>query len=165
MNFNYKCNNLIYFVSVFRELMFEMIEMKNYSKYIIGCLKTLLSRKWETGALSFDYYIYLFNLVNNFTKLNIAPNIRKPLEQCDKNLESLVFDNRIKGEYDKLFETVMTNLQDNQYTNSATNQLLEVLRRCFIRDIKCIEIWKELYSDNLNVSAKLLTLISKYLLY
>lgn len=146
-------------------MMFEMIEMKNYSKYIIGCLKTLLSRKWETGALSFDYYIYLFNLVNNFTKLNIAPNIRKPLEQCDKNLESLVFDNRIKGEYDKLFETVMTNLQDNQYTNNATNQLLEVLRRCFIRDIKCIEIWKQLYSDNLNVSAKLLTLISKYLLY
>lgn len=132
-----------------------LLEMKNYSRYVVQYLSQLLKRH-ETATLTKDNYIYLFTLIH--TKRNLPNDVSNQLSSLSKNLKTLVLardDGKFGAHFDALLEKYV-----NSATNATKNDISSTLTSFLAKDVNCYSTWVQSYNKHLQQSNNLLKYIS-----
>ncbi|XP_022913719.2 transmembrane protein 214-B [Onthophagus taurus] len=138
---------------VFQEIMFPLIEMKNYSRFICGYLIDLINR-FNDVPLSKEQYQFVMEYIYSNKKnspLDLSAQIQK------QKLKELLFINS-KDKYHGFVEFFLKKLTIRD-SDSYRNELCDVIIACLIRDPTTFNVWTKHYSKNLVGSAILLNYI------
>lgn len=144
---------------MFKDFMMPLLEMKNYSKYVIQYLLQLL-KKHENVTLKKEDYIFLFDLCHS--KHSIPNEQAQQLLGLNKILKNVVSSKGSDKKYSSLFEPLFIKLT-NSSTNATKNDIASTLVTLLSKDLNCFSTWVQLYMKNLQQSSNLLKYISKYI--
>lgn len=139
--------------------MLPLLEMKNYSKFIIKYLTQLLNRHSQV-VLSKESYLFLFELIHS--KRSLPNEVAQELSGLGKKLKSILFAKIGDKKYHTFFELLFNKLNSSA-TKAFVNEVSDTLVSCIIRDSVCYTTWINLHSKNYQQSYILLKYISEYL--
>lgn len=137
--------------------MLPLLEMKNYSRFIVKYLSQLLNRHSQV-VLSKENYFFLFDLIH--TRHSVPNEVNQELGALSKKLNSILFPKNGDKKYVAFFEPLLqklTNTQSKAFIGEVTDSLVT----CLKRDVSCFASWKNLYAKNYEQSWILLKYISK----
>lgn len=142
-------------LKVFHEVMYPLMEMKNYSKYVTKYLINLINRPVEGSSLQKDQYLNILDVIHG-SKKNVPSELVKELNESASKLNDLLLLS-VKGDkYHTLVEPILKKLGTTTENQSYSNQLCEILVALMERDQTSLNSWSKLYSKNLVASASLL---------
>ncbi|KAF7279687.1 hypothetical protein GWI33_006848 [Rhynchophorus ferrugineus] len=149
-------NDLKCGLKVFEELMLPLIEMKNYSKYVVKYLLDLISQK-EKVQITKEQYLLILDIIYTNRK-NFPVELQKELYVQAPQLKSFLFANS-KERYHNYVEPFLKRL--SMTTNSSyQNVLCDTIIEIFTKDQSTMAHWNKIYIKNLSSSAILLNYIS-----
>lgn len=139
--------------------MLPLLEMKNYSRFIIKYLTQLLNRHSRI-VLSRETYLFLFELIHS--KRSLPNEVAQELSGLGKKLKSILFAKTGDKKYHTFFELLFNKLNSSS-TKAFVNEVCDTLVSCMNRDSVCYTTWNNLHSKNYQQSYILLKYISEYL--
>lgn len=141
---------------VFNELMLPLIEMKNYSRYIVEYLLHILKRHKDVVVTREEFFLLLDTLLS---KKKYPSDVMQQLNKTAAELPA-VFD-KIKDLKSTIFvEPLLKKLSDAD--DQHRKVFCELLVNCIIKDKNSYITWSKIYTKNLVASAALLKYISKF---
>lgn len=144
-------------LKVFKDFMMPLLEMKNYSRFIIKYLSQLLNRH-ENVALSKDNYMFLLDLIN--TKRSLPNEVAQELGSLNKKLKAMLLKSGDK-KYSTFFEPLLSKLVSTAST-PFKNEISDTLVNCLVKDTSCYNAWNELYAKQSQQSSILLKYIKDH---
>lgn len=138
--------------------MLQLIEMKNYSRYIVKYLINLVKRHDKITINRDQYLLFLEIIFSN--KKNFPTDLSKDLHEILPKLKSLLFINGSHEKYHSYIEPLLKKLQNNS-NKHYTNELCDILVLCFNKDQTNLNTWGKNYTKHLTGSAVLLNYIGK----
>ncbi|XP_049876600.1 transmembrane protein 214 [Pectinophora gossypiella] len=150
-------------MKAWQELFVPVIELKNYSKYVVGYLSGLLDRhaSMESVKITQEQLFSMIDLVNN-KKNGLPKDLSSDLIKQLSKYKDIYF-NRSGNKFQVTFNQLMKKLP-NQYLSGASldpyNQVLvECLLDCLQRDDSCNATWRQLFHKCSKQTATLLDYI------
>lgn len=138
--------------------MLPLIEMKNYSKYVVKYLLDLISQK-EKVQITKEQYLLILDVIYSNRK-NFPVELQKELYKHVPNLKAFLFANS-KERYHNYVEHFLKRLSVT--TNSSyQNTLCDIIIEIYTKDQSTMAPWNKIYIKNVSSSAILLNYISKY---
>lgn len=150
--------------SVFEEIMLPLIEMKNYSRYIIKYLIDLIKRFDKSGcSVNKEQYLLIFDTIFS-SKKNFPNDLAKDLNSVLPNLKQLFFNNDNNEKYYNFTEMLWSRLQQDHSNNGKLyrDEVCEVLITCLSRDQTSFGAWSKNYTKALKASAIFLNYIGRF---
>lgn len=144
-------------LKIFKEFMMPLLEMKNYSRFVVQYLAQLLKRH-ENVIISKDNYIFLFDLCHS--KHSLPNEVAQQLASLSKDLKNILIVSDKK--YSPYFEPLLMKLT-NATTNAVKTDISSTLVTFLSKDTNCYSTWVQMYIKNLQQSCNLLNYISKYI--
>lgn len=145
-------------INVWLELMFPIIAMKAYSKFVIDSLRTLLelhsNSKLTEDVLDVKQFFLIFDFLFSLTN-GLQPNSQKQLELLYHKIKMISIGHNRQNNSRLYFPSLLSRLNDNSSAEQIEEVLLE-LTNCLTFDNNCFSVWRSLYSQNLAQSAVLL---------
>lgn len=143
-------------LKVFNDLMLPLLEMKNYSRYIVEYLFHILSKHKETAVTKEEFFLVLDTV---FPKKKHPSDVAQQLNKAAIELSALLDRNKdIKS--NNFVEALLKKLSDSD--NNQTQKILcELLVSCLIKDQISFGVWSKVYAKNLSGSAALLNHLSE----
>lgn len=143
-------------LKVFNDLMLPLIEMKNYSRFIVEYLLQILRKHKQTAVTKEEFFLLLDTI---FSKRKYPSDVSQQLSKAALEIPSL-FD-RTKDVKSNIFiEALLKKLADVDNQNQKI--LCELLANCLVKDQTSYANWNKLYTKHLIASTALLNYISKY---
>lgn len=142
-------------LKVFNDLMLPLIEMKNYSPYIVEYLLHLL-RKHKLAVCTKDELLLLFDVI--FSKKKYPSNVVQQLNKAAIELSAL-FDRAKEVKKNIFVEILLKKLPDADNQNQKV--LCELLANCF-KDQNSYANWSKIYAKNLFASTILINYFSMF---
>lgn len=136
-----------------------LLEMKNYSKYVVQYLAQLLKRH-ENVILSKDNYLYLFDLCHS--KHSLPNEASQQLASLSKNLKNMLITDKSDKKYSTYFEALLVKLV-NAATSTVKNDICSTLVSLLSKDANCYSTWVQMYTKHLQQSCNLLNYISEFI--
>ncbi|KAF5280404.1 hypothetical protein FQR65_LT03213 [Abscondita terminalis] len=145
-------------LKVFQEVMLPIIEMKNYSRYIVKYLISLVNRHDKVHINVNEYLLILDVIFANYK--NFPNDLKQDFQKIVPKLEVMLLSNSKK---EKLHAHVEVLLKKLLSSNSKVykDEICKILIKCFIDDQNAISSWTKLYSKCLPQSAILLNYLSE----
>ncbi|XP_063830529.1 transmembrane protein 214 [Ostrinia nubilalis] len=151
-------------VKAWQELFLPIIELKNYSKYIVAYLGTLLDchADMDSTKVSQDQLLAMFDMVNA-KKNNLSKELSSDLINQLSKYKDIYF-NKSGNKLQVTFNQIMKKLP-NQYLSGSNldaynKVLVESLVDCLVRDDSCNATWRQLFHKCTKQSATLLDYIN-----
>ncbi|KAF5269091.1 hypothetical protein FQA39_LY18924 [Lamprigera yunnana] len=145
-------------LKVFEEIMLPIIEMKNYSRYIVRYLISLINRH-ENAHISVDQYLLILDVA--FANYKNVPNdLKQDFQKVIPKLEKMLISINKKDKLHVYVETLFKKLLSNN-TKAYKDDICKVLVRCFMQDENGISSWTKLYPKCLPQSAIVLNYMSE----
>lgn len=153
---------------VFQELMLPLIEMKNYSRYIVKYLINLIKNSEHQNVLiTKEEYLTLLDITYLGSK-NFPSDLKQDLQISTPILKEALFAKN--NDLGRLVDYFLRKININN-NKSYQNCLVDVIVECFIRDMSTIQIWTKIYAKNVSSSTILLSYIgniaplNKFMMY
>ncbi|KAL0870073.1 hypothetical protein ABMA27_006234 [Loxostege sticticalis] len=150
-------------LKAWQELFLPIIELKNYSKYVIVYLGMLLDNHadMDSTKVSQDQLLAMFDMVNG-KKNSLSKELSSDLINQLSKYKDIYF-NRSGNKLQVTFNQIMKKLP-NQYLSGAildpyNKVLVESLVDCLVRDDSCNATWRQLFHKCSKQSATLLDYI------
>ncbi|XP_066249199.1 transmembrane protein 214 isoform X1 [Euwallacea similis] len=143
-------------LKVFEDLKLPLLEMKNYSKYIVKYLLELTNRDHKAPLTRDQYLLILDTIFSN--KKNFPLELQKDLVQNIPKLSQQLLNNK-RENFHGLIEPLIKRLSQN--TKAYQNCLCQVLVEIFTKDQTTLNAWNKIYAKNLLSSAVLLKYITR----
>lgn len=150
-------------LKAWQELFLPIIELKNYSKYVVGYLSNLLDEHgtMDNTKVSQDQLFAMIDMVNN--KRSALPKDLSSdlIKQLSKYKD--IYFNKSNNKLQVTFNQLMKKLP-NQYLSGASldpyhRVLVDCLVDCLARDDSCNATWRQLFHRCSKQSATLLDYI------
>ncbi|KAH9631853.1 hypothetical protein HF086_014325 [Spodoptera exigua] len=150
-------------LKAWQELFLPIIELKNYTKYVVGYLSNLLDEHgtMENTKVSQDQLFAMIDMVNN--KRSALPKDLSSdlIKQLSKYKD--IYFNKSNNKLQVTFNQLMKKLP-NQYLSGASldpyhRVLVDCLVDCLVRDDSCNATWRQLFHRCSKQSATLLDYI------
>ncbi|XP_044265792.1 transmembrane protein 214-A [Tribolium madens] len=142
-------------LAIFQDLMLPLIELKNYSRFIVQYLIKLISAVDE-AALSKEQFVSILDVVFSNRK-NFPNDLKQDLLTVVPTLKSFLFTNKKESScVDFYLKKIPTAGND-----SFKDCLCDVVVEGFSRDQSSLEHWSKIYNKNVASSAILLKYIAK----
>ncbi|XP_041984319.1 transmembrane protein 214 [Aricia agestis] len=157
-------NNYAVGLKAWQELFFPIIELKNYSKYIVAYLSKLLDRHAKMDAkVSQEQLLAMFDTVSN-KKNSLSKEVYSDLIKQLIKYKEIYFDksgNKLQVTFNQLMKKL-----PNQYLSGASldiynGVLVESLVNCLQRDDSCHPTWRQLFNRCSKQSATLIDYIDE----
>ncbi|CAK1584254.1 unnamed protein product [Parnassius mnemosyne] len=150
-------------MKAWQELFLPIIELKNYSKYVVAYLSKLLDRhgNMDSSKISHEQLLTMFDLINN-KKNSLSKELSSDLiKQLSKYKD--IFFNKSGNKLQVTFNQLMKKLP-NQYLSGTSldpynRVLVETLVDCLGHDDSCNATWRQLFHKCTKQSATLLDFI------
>lgn len=146
-------------LKVFNDLMLPLIEMKNYSRYIVEYLLHILTKHKETAVTKEEFFLVLDTV---FSKKKYPADVVQQLNKTAIELGGLL--DRNKEVKSNIFvEVLLKKLSDS---DNIQNQkvLCELIACCLVNDQNSFGVWSKVYAKHLSASAVLLNHLSEWFL-
>lgn len=143
-------------LKVFNELMLPLIEMKNYSRYVVEYLLHVL-RKHKEAVVTKEEFLLLLETI--FSKKKYPSDVVLQLNKAAVELSAL-FDRNKDVKRNIFVEILLKKLPEVDNQNQKV--LCELLANCFVKDQNSYANWSKIYAKHLVASAALLNHISKF---
>lgn len=139
--------------------MLPLIDMKNYSRFIIKYLIEIINRH-KNSYLSKDQYILVLDIIFS-NKKNFPNDLTKDLNNILPILKNLMFNDGNNEKYYNFVDTLLKKLQNN--TNKLyRDEICDVLITCLIKDKTSFSAWSKNYTKSLSASAVVFNYIGEY---
>lgn len=148
-------------LKAWQELFLPIIELKNYSKYVVGYLSQLLDRHAKMDAtVSQEQLLAMFDMVNS--KKGLSKDMSSDLMKQLSKYKDIYF-NKSGAKLQVTFNQIIKKLP-NQYLSGSNldpynRVLVESLVNCLQRDDSCNATWRQLFHRCPKQSATLLDYI------
>lgn len=157
-------NNFAVGLKAWQELFLPIIELKNYSKFVVLYLSKLLDKhaSVDSTKLSQEQLLAMFDLVNN-KRNSLSKDLSSDLIKQLIKYKDIYF-NRSGNKLQVTFNQIMKKLP-NQFLSGSTldpynRVLVESLIDCLQRDDSCNVTWRQLFQKCTKQSATLLDYIN-----
>ncbi|KAI4468656.1 transmembrane protein [Holotrichia oblita] len=137
---------------VFQDIMLPIIEMKNYSRYVITYLIDLINRFNDIPITKEQYLSVMDTIYSN--KKNVPADLTQSLQNTVPKLKLLLFTNN-SDKYNSFIEPLLKNLAINENI-SYRNEICDVIITSLQKDHTCFGTWNKNYTKTLPSSAILL---------
>ncbi|XP_066996654.1 transmembrane protein 214-B [Anabrus simplex] len=142
-------------ITVWQVVMVPVIELRNYSSYVIGYIKDILSYKPSTKPLSPEQFFAVLDVIFS-PKLNLPTNLqRQELGEICSLLKNRILEVEPDKGFCNLFQSLLERLE-LAAPGALQKELLTCLMTCLNKDPRSYSIWRQLYMKNLPQSALLL---------
>lgn len=138
--------------------MLPIIEMKNYSRYVITYLIDLINR-FNDVPITKEQYLSIMDIVYS-NKKNVPTDLIQSLNNIVPKLKLLLFTNN-SDKYNSFIEPLLKNLATNDNA-SYKDELCDVIITCLYKDHTCFGTWNKNYTKTLTSSAILLNYMGKF---
>lgn len=145
----------MYFLAVFQEIMLPLIEMKNYSRYVVKYLVDLFKRH-KTVSLTKEQYLSILDVIFTNNK-NVPADLQGELKAVLPTLQKQLFTQN----HDKFHTFIDSFLKKIQLSEnkSIKNELCEAIIVCLEKDKAGFGSWSKSYTKYLGASTYLLKYI------
>lgn len=143
-------------LKVFNELMLPLIEMKNYSRYIVEYLLHVL-RQHKEAAITKEEFFLLFDTI--FAKKKYPSDAVQQLNKAAIELSG-IFDRNKDTKRNIFVEVLLKKLPEVDNQNQKI--LCELLANCFVKDQNSYASWSKIYAKHLIANTALINHISKF---
>lgn len=138
--------------------MLPLIELKNYSHYILEYLINILTRHNET-SISKEEYVLIMSVIFSKRK-NFPSDLSQRLYKIVSNLNDLLLERNRDTKRHIFIDLLLKNLLD--YDNVQYQKTVcDALAKCLAKDEHSFGSWNKLYTKHLPQSAVLLNYIGK----
>ncbi|CAH0590493.1 unnamed protein product [Chrysodeixis includens] len=150
-------------LKAWQELFLPIIELKNYSKYVVGYLSSLLDEHatMESTKVTQDQLFAMIDMVNNKRSAlpkDLSSDLIKQLSKY-KDIFFTKSNNKLQVTFNQLMKKL-----PNQYLSGSSldpyhKVLVDCLVDCLVRDDSCHATWRQLFHRCSKQSATLLDYI------
>ncbi|XP_034241374.1 transmembrane protein 214-B isoform X2 [Thrips palmi] len=141
-------------LKVWQDVMLPVLELRNYSQYVVEYLTRLLGRHSASPALSVDEYLSAMDSILR-PDVSISNLLTDSLQRQAKILRKIAVNATPDAKLNLFFKPLMNRLATAD-TDAYKEEVLEFLYLCLCADDQCFNTWKQIYSSNLSESAALL---------
>lgn len=142
--------------------MLPVIEMKNYSRFVVKYLIDLVNRH-DNVCITKDQYLLILDVVFSNIK-NLPSDLIKDLTSIVPKARKLLFSQSTNDRYHLYVDSLLKKLQNNS-NKKYTDELCGSLVVCLSKDNTSFGNWTKSYTKYLDGSAVLLKYIGMDLLY
>lgn len=151
-------------LKVWQELFLPIIEMKNYTKYIMSYITNLVDAhvKMQTLNVSQEELLSLFDSING--KRNVSKELSSDLIKQLTKIKEVFFknnSNKLQVTFNQLMKKLPNQYIECNNLDKYNTVLIECLIDCLERDDTCNASWKQLFLRCSKQSATLLSYIFK----
>ncbi|XP_018577765.1 transmembrane protein 214 [Anoplophora glabripennis] len=138
-------------LTTFKELFLPLLDMKNYTRFVVKYLLDLLNRKYDE-SISTDEFLLILDTIY-LDKKNFPVDLKEELDRKVTNLKALLFKNKEKHHayVEVLLKKIVTN-SNKPYQNCICDVLVDI----FANDATTMSIWNKVYAKNVAASSVLL---------
>ncbi|KAJ3646437.1 hypothetical protein Zmor_024025 [Zophobas morio] len=145
-------------LKVFQELMLPLIELKNYSRFVVQYLLDLISCN-NDFTLSRDQFFFILELIFS-NKKNFPNDLKQSLVDTIPNLKSCLFSGNKKEAFKNSLEIYLKKLAASE-SDACQQCLCDVIVEGFTTDPSSIEHWGKAFVKNTTASAILLQYVDR----
>lgn len=139
-------------LTAFQELFLPLLEMKNYSRFVVQYLLDLLSRKYDDSISRDEFLLILDTIYSN--KKNFPTDLKEELSKKIANVKELLFKNN-KEKYHSYIEVLLKKIITNS-NKPYQSYICDVLVEIFVKDATTLSTWNKVYAKNVAASSILL---------
>lgn len=149
-------------LKVWLNLMFPLLGMRAYSKYVVGYLEKLLSLHANTTSVRDVLGVRELFPVLDFvhSSSGLAPNLQKQLVALYPKLKALSYGSERSNVLRNYFPSYLRRLEPN-CSPSLKEEVLNSLVECLTEDRHTYSIWRQLYTKHLAQSSLLMSHLLK----
>lgn len=145
-------------ITVFQELMLPLIELKNYSRFVVQYLLDLIKTE-NIASVTKEQYLLILETI--FADKKNFPNDLKPeLLGALSNVKLCLLKQK-HADLDSYVEYFL-NKSNLHVNNGYQSAIFEVIAKIFIASRNSQIVWKQLYAKNVKSSSKLLIYLGWY---
>lgn len=139
--------------------MFPLLEMKNYSRYIVKYLLNVLQKFNDKNSLTKDEYFLILDTVYT-NKKNFPNDLKKDFTKIIPSLKTFLFKSN-NDNYKQSFSVLFKKLASTNNNKPYQNCLCDVICEVFNREPATLNSWENCYKNHVEASAILLNYIGK----
>lgn len=143
---------------MFQEVMLPLIEMKNYTRYVVEYLVNIIKQN-SKSSITKDQYLLLLNVIFS-SKKNLPSDLNNQLNETASKLNVLLLEQNGDKKYHNFIEPFVKRLSDNNNAHYQNN-VCYVIVTCLMRDPVSFETWDKIYTKHLPQSALILKYIGE----
>ncbi|KAG1653092.1 Transmembrane protein 214-B [Nymphon striatum] len=144
-------------LKVWLSLMFPMINLKSYSKYVIDYLVSIFNQhtnvKSSSDILGVDEFFAIMDYM--FNNNSLPPNVFKQFKDLYPKFKEASFGRHPETVLHLFFPSFLQRLQPNA-SKALKKELLNCLTLCLKTDTHTFSVWRQLYTRNFVQSSILL---------
>lgn len=144
---------------VFQEVMLPLIEMKNYTRYVVEYLVNIIKSDSDSFVTK-EQYLLLLNVIFS-SKKNFPSDLNNQLIETASKLNVLLLEQNKDKKYNSFIEPFIKKLSDNNNVQYQNN-ICYVIATCLMRDPVSFENWNKIYLKHLPQSALVLKYIGEF---
>nr|CAD7446204.1 unnamed protein product [Timema bartmani] len=141
-------------LKVWQEVMLPVLEMKNYSNYVIRYLRDILGHPGKSRTLNPDQFLSVLDVIHTRGQA-LSGNLRQELVAVVPTLRTRAFQHEPEKRLQSFFQPLLERLQSSA-SKEHKEELLASLAQCLRHDQQSFSVWRQLYTKNLAQSALLL---------
>nr|CAD7597617.1 unnamed protein product [Timema genevievae] len=141
-------------LKVWQEVMLPVLEMKNYSNYVIRYLRDILGHPGKSRTLNPDQFLSVLDVIHTRGQA-LSGNLRQELVAVVPALRTRAFQHEPEKRLQSFFQPLLERLQSSA-SKEHKEELLTSLAQCLRHDQQSFSVWRQLYTKNLAQSALLL---------
>ncbi|KAJ9600398.1 hypothetical protein L9F63_009326, partial [Diploptera punctata] len=140
-------------VKVWLEVMLPLLELRNYTSFVIGYLKDILVNSSENKQVSQEQFFALLDVIHSAN--NLPNNMKQELLALSPELRIRSLKTESEKHLRNYFDPLLQRLQPTA-SKTFKEELLTCLVSCLNSDQHCYSTWRQLYTKHLPQSALLL---------
>nr|CAD7196824.1 unnamed protein product [Timema douglasi] len=141
-------------LKAWQEIMLPVLEMKNYSSYVIRYLRDILGHPGKSRTLSPDQFLSVLDVIHTRGQA-LSGSLRQELAAVVPALRARAFQHEPEKRLQSFFQPLLERLQSSA-SKEHKEELLTSLAQCLRHDQQSFSVWRQLYTKNLAQSALLL---------
>lgn len=151
-------------LQVWQEIFFPIIDLKNYTKYIITYLGKIIERnpKMENNKVSHEKFFAMLDLVNS-KRISLPKDQSSDLIEQLSKFKDIVFkdaSNKLQVTFNQLMKKLPNQYLSGNTLDSYNKVIVQSLVDCLAKDDSCNATWRQLFHKCCKQSATLLDYIS-----
>ncbi|PSN50955.1 hypothetical protein C0J52_07633 [Blattella germanica] len=135
------------------KVMVPLLEMRNYTAFVITYLKDILNQSPENKPISQEQFFAVLDVIHSSN--NLPNNLKQELLGLSSTLRTRALKTEPEKHSKNFFEPLLQRLQPTA-SKVLREELLASLVTCLNCDQHCYSIWRQMYTKHLPQSAHLL---------
>lgn len=145
-------NDLHSGLKAFQELFLPLLEMKNYSRFVVQYLLDLLNRKYDDSISRDEFLLILDTIYSN--RKNFPVDLKEELSKKIADVKGLLLKNNKETHHSYVEVFLKKIITDSN--KSYQSYICDVLVEVFAKDATTLSTWNKVYAKNVAASSILL---------